>query len=1029
MDTFAASGFQEDADFQINVDEEIMNLCKKRPREGDMLEGDLQKIPRAITEDDDAFVSTLLGENVCGDEDATADPSTTFMANSPAVHSRMPTFEASMQQPSSMLQGNAVSSFDMEMKKPAAFDAASAQPPAILGKSSAVYSKMPAAEAPTAQPYDMPMANPNAGGDEDLKMPAAEAPMQKTALPTQFASLPSLSGMNSLFQPPPNMDMEKFVERWTCDVCKTCSFETFDEAHAHEIQCKEFHDAKKKSEEEQMTSEAAGVLTTLALCPRKDVKEDVAASKLPAMRHPAINLVPQGESSSMLSDYNNLLVRHIEFFYPSSDNRVGLRCIHCKDHPHHVTAATFFPSTIGSISSGLGTIGARHFGWGKCPFVQSETVQRMIETKKTSGLQTRSNGRVGLDAYCKNLAKQYGILDDENSGISWIEGTVPNFNITDDLLLRKLSTSSRDSSKSSSTDHSSATDSNSIASVLASMKNDVNIEARPFVPSDTENFWECNGCRSISFDFRAKGSVVYSVGEPPRSKIEGHLNNCTGRKPLPIPRSATIEPYYGEGVPSIKVKWDSSRSKRSSGRVRRSLDDVKPGVEDVPLCFQDDQQFTTEFAYFTMTKLKKCYLTKAGGSRGACPVGFPGLACGYCAGKPNERRFFYTSADHLRNSFSHIPSHMAECSACPTEVKVRLEELKALRNRQKSLLKPGAHKVFIDRVWERMHGPALSDDSDDEDTVKFDTMANKRKPIPSNVRTVSTALVQDTDRASTSDLTYFILLNVDPYKTLGQSTSEEGEDSCQIGFPGLVCRHCMKRKFFTTSSEHLGDLLLTISDHMAICKECPASVKSQMMSYKTTHETQLQQLQQGEHDTCMQRVWRRLIRANQDRAKPAATTAPIQYKTGAPIQYKTVDPNMPLVSAHDESLVTPFTYFTMQQVRGANLDNSGNGSRSAFDFGFPGLECRHCCGQPNSRRFFYRTAEILAGNYAHIPNHLMTCSACPSEVKRSLKELKEAHLTLKHTLPKGSQKDFFNSVWERLHGRSAPMPMRSNASN
>jgi len=33
--------------------------------------------------------------------------------------------------------------------------------------------------------------------------------------------------------------------------------------------------------------------------------------------------------------------------------------------------------------------------------------------------------------------------------------------------------------------------------------------------------------------------------------------------------------------------------------------------------------------------------------------------------------------------------------------------------------------------------------------------------------------------------------------------------------------------------------------------------------------------------------------------------------------------------------------------------------------------------------------------------------------------MKQAHQTLKHTLPKGSQKEFFNSVWERLHGNAA----------
>ncbi|KAL3803753.1 hypothetical protein ACHAW5_004604 [Stephanodiscus triporus] len=426
-----------------------------------------------------------------------------------------------------------------------------------------------------------------------------------------------------------------FVERWTCDVCKSCSFETFDEAQAHEIQCQIYHDVKKESDEQLKThmSEAANVLTSLAFCPtqKQDEIEDGADCK----RHPSINLIPQGGESYVLSDYNNLLVRHIEFYYPSSDNRVGLRCIHCKDHPHHVTAATFFPSTIGSISSGLGTIGARHFGWGKCPFVQPEIVEQMIETKKTSNLQTRTNGRVGLDAYCKKLAKKYGIIDDENSGICWVEGAESNFDLVDDdTVERKSSTSSHESARSS--DQSSATtDCNSIASVLASMKDDMNIETRPFIPSETQYFWECYGCRSIPFDYRAKGSVVHSVGEPSKEKIQGHLKNCTGGKPLAIPRSAKIEPYYGEGVPTIKVKWDSKHSTRSSGRSKSSSNahSVKVGVEVGQLCFQDDQNYTTDFAFFTVMQLKKCYLTKAGGSRGTCPLGFAGLACTHCAGK------------------------------------------------------------------------------------------------------------------------------------------------------------------------------------------------------------------------------------------------------------------------------------------------------------------------------------------------------------------------------------------------------------
>lgn len=403
---------------------------------------------------------------------------------------------------------------------------------------------------------------------------------------------------------------------------------------------------------------------------------------------------------------------------------------------------------------------------------------------------------------------------------------------------------------------------------------------------------------------------------------------------------------------------------------------------------------------------------------------------------------------------------MAECNACPTEVKLRLEELKLARNRQKSHLKPGYHKIFIDRVWDRLHGTPLTDDEDSDDeasiTPSFSNKDVQPHPLLLNTETISTSLVQDFDRTSTSDLAYFTLLQVEPYMSSKQNAApkENHEDSREIGFPGLVCRHCMTtpdgRKFFTTSSEHLGGLLLTISNHLTLCKLCPSTVKSQITSYQATHDGQLQQLKGdigGEHidahEMCMQRVWQRLLDASKKKPVRAAP---------AKIEYKAVNPNMSLVTADDARLVTGFTYFTMQQIRPCNLDNSGNGSRSVFDFGFPGLECIHCAGQPNARRFFYRTAEILAGknnyetnlfciftatrrltkrnitgNYAHIPNHLMACSACPREIKNALKEKKDAHLLLKHTLPKGSQKQFFEAVWERLHGQSsASVPMQTH---
>jgi hypothetical protein len=369
---------------------------------------------------------------------------------------------------------------------------------------------------------------------------------------------------------------------------------------------------------------------------------------------------------------------------------------------------------------------------------------------------------------------------------------------------------------------------------------------------------------------------------------------------------------------------------------------------------------------------------------------YPGLACGYCAGTENERRFFYTSADHLRNSFSHIPSHMNECSLCPQEVKTRLEDLKSIRSSQKSLLMPGHHKIFIDRVWERLHGTGKGFvfDKEKETSIEGGERIGKQMHSASQANEVSAllavdALVVDEDKHLTTDLIFYTLQQLEPYKPRQQKSGDDEEER-EIGFPvretfdlssffgehsilpldflpllqGLVCRHCKNkadgRKFFTTSSEHLGDLLLTIANHVAICRDCPVPVKTQVVTLQFAHDSQLEPKKES-HRAYMEEVWRRLVVLSKRKDKPKpysrkpAASARSESATQVVNTYPVVDPNTALVLAEDEQLVTPFTFFTMSQCRPCNLDIKGNGSRSNFDHGFPGLECVHCVG-PSSRK-------------------------------------------------------------------------------
>jgi hypothetical protein len=110
----------------------------------------------------------------------------------------------------------------------------------------------------------------------------------------------------------------------------------------------------------------------------------------------------------------------------------------------------------------------------------------------------------------------------------------------------------------------------------------------------------------------------------------------------------------------------------------------------------------------------------------------------------------------------------------------------------------------------------------------------------------------------------------------------------------------------------------------------------------------------------MQRVWERLVKASQSKEKKSRKVyQPVEGEEN--VRYLPVDPSKPLVTPEDEQLVTPYTYLVMKQVRPCNLSSTGNGSRSQFADGFPGLQCIHCADTSSSRKFFYRTVEILSG--------------------------------------------------------------------
>ena len=811
-----------------------------------------------------------------------------------------------------------------------------------------------------------------------------------------------------------------------------------------------------------------------------------------------LSLIP--ENRNILSDYNLMLAENIELFevptvYNIRDgadsvcttglptSKVGLRCIHCSSNGRQVTAASFFPSSIGSIASGVGTIGARHFIGGKCPNMSNDKIEIFKQNKKTSQQQTRTQARVGLDAYCRVLSKRMNINNLKYGGIHFSS-------VTSEMISRSNQMSKMPTQK---------------AVVLAddkkesdSQKRKANIntnDVSAFIEGEVENFWECRHCNSLPYYWRASGSVIFSAEAPSCQLVEKHLSVCQGKTPLCIPRNATIMTKESESGISIVIRWEhQDKTLRKSDRIQRKLlasgitkkrrtsfptvAHVNENVENKVLALPEDKSLTTDFAYFTVQQLKKCYLTKPGGSRGNCPLGYPGLACSYCVGTSTPRRFFYTSADHLRNSFSHIPSHLAVCPKCPNHVKQKLEKFKETRSRQKSQLKLGEHKQFIDRLWGRLHGPdggvidtlqdesrAMSGEASEDDSsvssLSMDLQSDdhcqslsRSDEYPQSdrisIEKTQSILVFEHERKEVADYMFYSLLQMipelvknvkkkrvlksgseikqltnnqisevtaDPLKrklesSRDDSVNSEKDENCEDTYT-IVCRHCkttcVQNQVFPTTADELRKKFHEIPKHLFLCPKCPSDVKEKLTKFKSLRASQEAFLKRGAQKKFLDVIWNRIERHFTDPLPPI-----IHDKAR---QSSSVGHTTQLVTDNDRKLVTQFTFFTMEQMIPCSLEKSGNGSRSMFQYGFPGLSCRHCTGTPSARKFFYRTADILSGNYAHIPNHVLSCKHCPSYIKKSLAEKKKIHANEKMRLQRGSQRVFFNNVWDRLHSR------------
>merc|ERR1711865_272133 len=155
------------------------------------------------------------------------------------------------------------------------------------------------------------------------------------------------------------------------------------------------------------------------------------------------------------------------------------------------------------------------------------------------------------------------------------------------------------------------------------------------------------------------------------------------------------------------------------------------------------------------------------------------------------------------------------------------------------------------------------------------------------------------------------------------------------------------------------------------------------------------------------------IRFYRDPAVPEQK--PVSLDILAQVASKVTTINKPLVLPEDKPHIAEFLYIVMGQLQPCRFTEADRNKRRLKDVGCIGVECKHCAGQVDGRKFFWSSVNAVESNFVSVHTHMMECRMVSNEIKENLAELKKLRKEQTAALKTGSQKAFFARVWKRLH--------------
>lgn len=460
-------------------------------------------------------------------------------------------------------------------------------------------------------------------------------------------------------------------------------------------------------------------------------------------------------------------------------------------------------------------------------------------------------------------------------------------------------------------------------------------------------------------------------------------------------------------------------------------------------------------------------------------VGQLGLRCVYCRMCPNDRVkravCFPSSTKRIYRAVIDMKlDHFPSCPYIPPGLKSRLEELSAGSTRStgmtvqyfvKSAKELGMvdmdEGVFIDlkRVGKEQEAPynpysaeralppaeeaPIPSRATSQEAASLTTPTNKVQFKPAgkppaeeldpNIKRFhgKVLLALEDDSSFLSPLRCFLRRNVCAFTATAKDIAVRTPTtfSVRVGQVGVGCVHCLAVPPKSRSNRAVcfpftvARIYQSVADiqrfHLGECKMMPPEVRSEFLQLQSESA-------KGSRGLATRTYWidsaRKLGLADgpagmyfsRDPSLPPPADEEsldilAQVATNAKTNFK------PLVTPEDKPTIADFLYVVMEQLQPCLFTDADRNKRRSKNLGSIGVECKHCAGKIDGRKFFWSSVSAAESNFVSVHSHMMDCKYIPDGLKTELARLKALRREQTSRLRTGSQKAFFTRVWNRLH--------------